>query len=124
MDNEFRCPNCKFSTSQKTTLDAHLLTTHIEQSLKREGAGQDKKYSCDQCGYKAACSSCMKLHLKAVHFKIKDISCPYCEHTASQKSDMKKHIQARHLKDKEKKSQNHSVIQKQEGSLDNQPYQA
>ena len=57
-----------------------------------------EKYKCAQCDYKSAIKSNLKIHIKQVHDKIKDIKCPQCDYKCSSKSHLKIHIKRIHDK--------------------------
>jgi hypothetical protein len=42
----------------------------------------------------------LKVHIKAVHLKIRDKKCPYCEYAAAGAQQLKKHLQKYHATSK------------------------
>ena len=52
----------------------------------------------DSCEYKTHRNDLLKSHLKAIHYKIKDISCSLCDYRCSQKSNLTVHMKSVHHK--------------------------
>ena len=66
-------------------------------SLKRhiESVHGDKQYPCDKCDYKTAWKGNLKTHIDSVHGDVR-YTCDQCDNKATQKGDVKRHIEYIH----------------------------
>ena len=57
-----------------------------------------ERFRCAHCNYKTSRGKDLKVHIKAVHDKIKDMKCEQCDYTCSEGRTLKVHIKAVHDK--------------------------
>ena len=65
--------------------------------------GSSNLHSCDLCDYKSAHLGNLRIHIKAVHLKIKDYKCEECDYRTAHSAQLKLHIKSVHLKIKDYK---------------------
>ena len=57
-----------------------------------------KRVRCSQCDYKCANKYNLKMHLKAVHAKIRDQECDQCDFKTSHSHHLRRHVKQVHQK--------------------------
>ncbi|CAK1592015.1 unnamed protein product [Parnassius mnemosyne] len=104
----FNCDICKFKTSQKRCILAHLNAHVAEQmyccnncdykSIKKDHLQThmkihtgEKPFSCHICEYKCIRNSDLQRHMK-IHTREKPFSCHICEYQCIQKSNLQRHM--------------------------------
>jgi rubrerythrin len=60
-------------------------------------------WNCQVCDFSTSSGRYLKVHMKAVHDKIKDFNCPHCDFKASHQSTITKHVKYVHDKIQEHK---------------------
>jgi C2H2-type zinc finger len=82
---------------------------NLKENPKKMKKAQAKlKDECPICKKHYSCRAALKIHIKAVHEKIKRFSCGHCGHAFHQKGNMKSHIKKKHEKIKGKQEKNSS----------------
>ncbi|CAK1591679.1 unnamed protein product [Parnassius mnemosyne] len=76
----FNCDICKFKTSRKRCILAHL-KAHVAKQV----------YCCNNCDYKTIKKSNLQLHMK-IHTGEKPFSCNICRYKCTKKSQLEDHI--------------------------------
>ncbi|XP_048475677.1 RE1-silencing transcription factor A-like [Rhincodon typus] len=81
-EQPYKCPQCPYSSSQKTHLTRHMRTHSGE-----------KPFKCDQCNYVASNQHEVTRHARQVHNGPKPLTCPHCEYKTADRSNFKKHVE-------------------------------
>jgi len=90
-NNEYICPDCKFITTNQSTMHYHL--RNHNGSLNHE---------CSECNMKFLQKSVLELHIKSKHndnVVKKDFACPCCDYSDLRKGNCVIHFARIHLKD-------------------------
>ena len=109
------CDNCPFRTGHKRTLRKHMKRTHpsgnvtLDQTANstEENSEEMKSnrpaltFKCPQCPITTTHKSSIKVHIKAVHDKIKDFTCELCNFATSRRAVLNKHVKNVHIKVKD-----------------------
>ena len=88
---DFKCSKCENCYSSKMSLSNHKRLMH----------GNPKLYPCTQCEYISKCKQNCKMHIRAIHDKIKEL-CKVCGKQYSSKNNLHRHKKNIHLNKKEK----------------------
>ena len=64
----------------------------LERLKKKRIKFKNRFFQCDRCDFKFSTNGSLKIHIKAVHNKIKDFECSKCDYKSSTNSDLQKHI--------------------------------
>lgn len=91
----YKCPSCKFVTSEKLLLKTHLLLHTIE---KHEITSDPSVHGCNHkimpCFLCSLPKNHAELNLKKMLAPNKDLECPVCFRTFLKKNGLNKHLQA------------------------------
>ena len=100
LSGSLHCPMCKFETSRKNCLDAHI-KSHINLDNRESSKNiLITTFECYICEKKFPGKYDLKRHEDSVHKKKKLHQCPICHKTFSQKCEIKQHIDSVHEKQK------------------------
>ena len=79
-------------------LDPALIQGLILKLKKKAKAIRPKKFTCNECPFKAHKGAKLRNHVEKVHLKIKNYHCSDCSFSAYDNSTLKQHINSVHLK--------------------------
>jgi KRAB domain-containing zinc finger protein len=87
------CSYCDYRTYRKTHLKNHVLNVH-----EKSNAG----FQCpiENCVKVLASAQNLKLHVQAIHLKVKGKMCPLCDYSATLDKTLQNHINTIHKKEK------------------------
>ena len=88
----FQCTFCEYKTDDQADLDYHRSFTHIKLSNGK---------TCVKCDKTFAKTCYLKIHIMAVHDKIKPFKCMLCNFKTVVKAELNRHVAAVHHKVKE-----------------------
>ena len=94
-ESKYDCDLCEFCFMSSQALHHHKINMHCEENGKLVNR-VDGKYSCPQCGIKYKYNSTLKLHIEAVHDKIKKHKCSICEEGFLTPYHVTKHVKKVH----------------------------
>ena len=121
----YRCSMCDYEAYDRQTLKTHVKREHKDgisriikigcnlceegkvhekctniysniQIFKTRGNTKKGKYSCDKCDYTSDQTYLLRLHIEAVHLKIKCYRCSVCDYASYYKQILKIHVKSKH----------------------------
>jgi uncharacterized Zn-finger protein len=92
-EKPYKCDECEYASTQKSNLDKH----------KRKHTGE-KPYKCDECEYAASKKSHLDAHKRRNHTGEKQYKCEHCEYAATNKSYLDNHKEGNYTGERQDKS--------------------
>ena len=115
----YKCSSCSWVCSyNKQTLKNHIKRRHKEDSSRmitigcslcennqshkfcgihgRKPKKTERNYSCQKCEYTSEKNEHMKMHIEAVHLKIKRYRCSVCDFAAYRRQEIELHMKPKH----------------------------
>merc|ERR1712150_136315 len=75
-----------------------IQTKHLNEKtqLYESSSIKSKKFPCDQCENTFTRLHNLKIHVKSVHYQIKDLTCNLCPYASADRGNLVKHMRNRH----------------------------
>ena len=87
-DTQYKCELCNDWLSSKSSLKRHMQLRHPKEEIIRS--------NCNFCDKTFARIQGLKIHIKSVHEKKRDLQCPHCPKRFSSSSDLSQHKKVVH----------------------------
>ena len=97
-DIPIKCEYCENKYYSQKNLKKHIIEKHYFQQININiNIYIDKNiFKCKLCNYSTIHKRNIGLHIKSIHYKIRDWKCHLCNYESTQKRNLNRHIKAIH----------------------------